>query len=107
MGQNVRYFYRTEVTDDVERVFTVAYTHDKQSGSTQYGGAVFRHAVGDTKESFKKEPHRKTAFNRLTARPLSLNVQADNYQVVEDKIRDMMRDRAKAREPFAGPRVSQ
>jgi hypothetical protein len=92
MSDRVRYFYRTEVEEGVERVFTVAYTHDIDSGATQYGGTVFRHPEGDTKESFLKAPHRQTAARRLAVRPVRLTVQADSYSEVENQIREAIRE---------------
>ena len=92
MTMPIRYFYRKEVEDNIERIFTVAYTHDIETGLTQYGGAVFRHAVGDNRETFRKGPHRETAARRLQVRPVSLIIKRDNFSDVESSIRQSIRE---------------
>jgi hypothetical protein len=91
MTAPIRYFYRTEVEEGVERVFTIAYTHDIKTGETKYGGTVFRRSIGDN-EIFRKAPHRQTAAERLKIRPVSLIINAGNYPDVETRIRQAVRE---------------
>lgn len=87
----VRYFYRTEIDDaGVERIFTVAYTYSFVTGEAQYGATVFRRRAGE-KVTFIKAPHRQTALARLTIRPVYLNIPADSYLEVENRIREAIR----------------
>ncbi len=99
MSTPIRYFYRTEVEEDdegsgifTERIFTVAYIHNIDTGATQYGGTVFRHPAGDRTQVFRKSRHRSTAKARLEIRPVSLIIDADNYKDVETRIRQSIRD---------------
>ena len=85
-----RYFYRRETSGTgVERVFTVAYTYDRETGHAQYGAAVFRR--DRPSESFVKAEHRKTAAGRYEKCPVSLTVRATHLSEVEDAIRESIR----------------
>ena len=86
-----RYFYRRETSaSGVERVFTVAYVHDQDTGETKYGAAVFRRDRAS--ETFVKAKHRQTAAGRLAKCPVYLNVIADHLSGVEDAIRESIID---------------
>lgn len=85
-----RYFYRREVSGSgIERVFTVAYTHDCETGETHYGASVFRQDKRN--EYFVKSKHRQTASGRFEKCPVTFNVHADHLSGVEDAIRESIR----------------
>lgn len=91
---NVRYFYRTEVNGKIERRITVAYTHDRETGATEYGATIFRRPVGDNSQVFEKAPHRNTALGRLQKRPVRVNLTpGKHFDIIEDEIRELVRDR--------------
>jgi len=86
----MRYFYRRETSaSGVERVFTVAYIHDRHTGETQYGAAVFRR--DSPSETFIKSEHRQTASGRLSKCPVSLTVKTETANELEQAIRDSIR----------------
>jgi len=85
----VRYFYRRETAAGINRVFTVAYTHDRDTGSTEYGASVFRQERAN--EPFVKAHHRHTAEQRRVKCPVRVAVSGATWTEIEDAIRDSIR----------------
>lgn len=88
---NVRYFYTREpgAGDVYERIVTVAYKYNKQTGEVFYGATMFRKE--SNRECFNKKMHRITATGRLNKRPVNIVLSAENYPELERKIRESIR----------------
>ena len=86
----VRYFYRREpIAENLQRVVTVSYTHDRETGETFYGASMFRQ--DEPNEQFIKSQHRHTADQRRQKCPVKVYVAGGNWDSIEDSIRDAIR----------------
>lgn len=86
----VRYFYRREpIGNDLNRIVTVSYIHDRITGQTEYGASMFRQdKPGD---NFVKSHHRHTADQRRIKCPVRVQVGDGNWNAIEDSIREAIR----------------
>jgi hypothetical protein len=86
----VRYFYRREpIGNNLNRVVTVSYIHNRETGETAYGASMFRQdQPGD---NFIKAHHRHTADQRRLKCPVSINVANGTWNDIEDSIREAIR----------------
>jgi len=88
----VRYFYRREDQKRLgkERIITVAYRHNQDTGETSYGATIFR--KDSPSDTFSKKTHRGTANSRLDKRPVIITIDgAATLDEVEDEIRSAIR----------------
>jgi hypothetical protein len=85
----VRYFYRRESSAGVQRIFTVAYTYDRETGQARYGASVFRQEKPN--EPFVKAHHRHTAEQRRVKCPVTVSVTDGSWQQIEDSVRNAIR----------------
>ncbi len=86
----VRYFYRREpISANRQRIVTVSYVHDRETGETVYGASMFRQ--DQPNEQFVKSQHRHTADERRTKCPVKVSVTGQNWDAIEDGIREAIR----------------
>jgi hypothetical protein len=85
----VRYFYRRESSAGINRIFTVSYVYNRETGATEYGASVFRQERPN--EIFVKAHHRHTAEQRRVKCPVKVSVSGQTWNEIEDQIRDSIR----------------
>lgn len=87
----VRCFYRREpIGNNLNRIVTVSYVHDRDTGETTYGASMFRQEKpGD---NFVKAHHRHTAEQRRLKCPVKINVSGGTWDSIEASIREAIRE---------------
>lgn len=86
----VRYFYRREpIAANLNRVVTVSYVHNRDTGETTYGASMFRQ--DQPSEQFVKSQHRHTANQRRVKCPVTVTLHGQNWDAIEDGIREAIR----------------